>query len=65
MAAEDCGQEDVCALVISSCDTTEVLEAAEHPLDDVTAFVCGLIVAMRMLEAGCVSFLTRRPVSRC
>lgn len=38
----DCRQEDVCALVISSCDTAEVFEPAEHALDDVSTSYAAL-----------------------
>lgn len=65
------GQEDVCTLMVSSCDTVEVLEPAEHPLDDVAAFVCVFIVAMWMLtgriwrdhrlDMACGQFIAQAP----
>lgn len=49
-----CGQEDgreegIGPLVIAGCDASEILEAAEHSLDDVTSFAGSLVVAVRML----------------
>ncbi len=70
-ARQDCRQEDVCTFVVSGCDAAEVLETAEHLLDDVAAFVSGFIVAMRMLpgriwrdhglDAACGQFVAQAP----
>lgn len=44
----NCCQEVARQLVVPGCDTSEVLEAAEHTLDDIAAFVGGLVIAMRV-----------------
>lgn len=34
---------------MAGCDAAEILEAAEHPLDDIASLVGGFVVTVRML----------------
>jgi hypothetical protein len=45
---EDRGQEDVCTFVVAGGNSAEILEPAEHPLDDVAAFVGRFVVSVGM-----------------
>lgn len=47
---EDGGQEGACAHVVSFCDSSEVLDAAEHALNKIAAAIGAAIVDLGMLS---------------